>query len=38
MFVEKSQFEIPHILEHCLFEKNKHFKSSIDFKSKIESL
>lgn len=34
----ESKYEISHLLEHCLFEKNKLFNSPIEFKTHVEKL
>lgn len=34
----KMKYETPHLLEHCLFEKNKHFATSLDMMYAIETL
>ncbi len=37
-FTPEWKYEVSHILEHCLFEKNKNFKDSLDFKIEVERL
>ncbi|EKE28327.1 MAG: hypothetical protein ACD_3C00076G0002 [uncultured bacterium (gcode 4)] len=37
-FLPKWKLEVSHILEHCLFEKNKNFASTLEFKYALETL
>jgi hypothetical protein len=38
MYCDESKTETSHILEHCLFEKNKLFSNPLEFKMAIEKI